>query len=221
MATRAGYFFKPLVLLPLCLSLLLPGCQTAYYSTMEKFGVHKRDILIDRVNEARDSQQEAKEQFASALEKFSSVVKFKGGELEKQYQQLKNELDRSEAGAVQVHDRIKAVEEVAEDLFDEWQDELKQYTSSKLRQSSKDKLARTKKQYARLIKAMKRAEAKIEPVLNPMRDQVLYLKHNLNARAIASLENELTTIETDVARLIREMESSIREADSFIRDLKK
>ena len=38
------------------------ACQKAYYSTMEKFGVHKRDIMVDRVGEARDSQEEAKEQ---------------------------------------------------------------------------------------------------------------------------------------------------------------
>ena len=62
--------------------LSLSGCQSAYYSTMEKLGVHKRDIMADRVSEARDSQEEAKEQFASALERFSSVLDFQGGTLE-------------------------------------------------------------------------------------------------------------------------------------------
>jgi hypothetical protein len=63
---------------------------------------------------------------------------------------------------------------------------------------------------------MKRAERKIDPVLNAFRDQVLYLKHNLNAQAIASLQSELVSIESDVARLIQEMDASIREANSFI-----
>ena len=30
---------------------------------MEKAGIHKRDIPVDRVEDARDSQQAAKEQF--------------------------------------------------------------------------------------------------------------------------------------------------------------
>jgi hypothetical protein len=198
---------------------LLAGCQSAYYSTMEQFGVHKRDIMVDRVSEARDSQEEAKEQFASALERFSSVLDFKGGTLEEKYKQLKDELDRSEKKAQEVHKRIADVEDVSEALFDEWKDELAEYSSASLRRDSERKLEQTKRQYSKLIAAMKRAEAKVEPVLTPLRDQVLYLKHNLNARAIASLQSELVNIETDVASLIREMESSIREADSFIKTL--
>ena len=69
--------------------------------------------------------------------------------------------------------------------------------------------------------AMHRAEAKIEPVLTPLRDQVLFLKHNLNAQAIASLQSELGRVEGDVSALIREMEAAIREADAFIVRLEK
>jgi len=29
------------------------GCATAYYSTLEQFGIEKRDVLVDRVKEAR------------------------------------------------------------------------------------------------------------------------------------------------------------------------
>lgn len=47
-------------------------------------------------------------------------------------------------------------------------------------------------------------------------DQVLFLKHNLNARAIASLKGNVASIESDIAVLIREMEASIREANRFI-----
>ncbi|MBW1792770.1 MAG: DUF2959 domain-containing protein [Deltaproteobacteria bacterium] len=206
---------------PLIILLSLTGCQSAYYSTMEKFGVHKRDIMVDRVSEARDSQEEAKEQFASALERFSSVLDFKGGTLEEKYKKVKAELDQSEKKARDVHKRIAAVEDVSEALFDEWEDELDQYSSASLRQSSKRQLDQTKKEYTKLIAAMKKAESKIDPVLRPLRDQVLYLKHNLNARAISSLQSELVHIETDVTVLIKEMEAAIREADSFIRTLAK
>lgn len=197
-------------------SSLLLGCQTAYYSTMEKFGVHKRDILVDRVGDARDAQEEAKEQFKSALERFSAVLGFKGGDLQEKYEQLNEEFERSESRAEEVSERIAAVEDVSEALFEEWEDELAQYTNASLRRSSQRQLAETKRQYAQLIKAMKRAESKIKPVLSAFRDQVLYLKHNLNARAIASLKGELAGVESNVASLIRDMERSIREANRFI-----
>jgi hypothetical protein len=197
------------------------GCESAYYKTMETMGYHKRDIMVDRVSEARDAQQEAKEQFESALEKFSSVLGFKGGSLQEKYDQLKAEYEKSDAKAEAVRSRIAAVEDVAADLFAEWRKELNQYTSSSLKQSSARKLRETQKKYDQLISAMKRAEGKIDPVLSAFRDQVLYLKHNLNAQAIASLQSELTSIETDVARLIKEMETSIKEANAFISSMEK
>ena len=199
----------------------LLGCESTYYKTMETMGYHKRDIMVDRVEDARDAQEEAKEQFESALEKFSSVLGFKGGSLQEKYDQLKAEYEESDARAAAVRKRITAVEDVAEDLFAEWQEELNQYTSSSLKRSSARKLRDTKKRYAQLIGAMKRAERKIDPVLDAFQDQVLYLKHNLNAQAIASLQSELASIETDVARLIKEMEASIREADRFINSMEK
>ena len=201
--------------------LLLFGCESTYYKTMETMGYHKRDIMVDRVEDARDAQEEAKAQFESALEKFSSVLGFHGGNLEEKYNQLKDEYDESVIKADSVRNRIAAVENVAEDLFAEWQEELNQYTSSSLRRSSASKLRETKRKYAQLIGAMKRAERKIDPVLAAFHDQVLYLKHNLNAQAIASLQSELASIETDVARLIREMEASIKEANSFISSMEK
>jgi len=198
---------------------LVSGCESAYYKTMETMGYQKRDIMADRVEDARDAQEQAKEQFESALEKFSSVLNFRGGDLEEKYDQLKAEYDESVVKADAVRNRISSVEDVAEDLFAEWQQELNQYTNSKLKQSSARKLRETKSKYAQLIAAMKRAERKMDPVLSAFQDQVLYLKHNLNAQAIVSLHSEMVSIETDVAGLIKEMEASIKEADTFIRSI--
>lgn len=196
--------------------LLLTGCQTAYFSAMEKIGYHKRDILVSRVEEARTSQQEAKEQFQTALQKFTELTGFKGGSLEDKYQKLNSEYENSKTRAEAVRNRIAAVEDVAEALFAEWKNEIGQYSNAGLRQSSERKFDETRQHYSRLIAAMKKAESKIPPVLTAFNDQVLYLKHNLNAQAIAALRDELATVETDIGALIRDMESSIREADSFL-----
>jgi len=210
---------KPLIIV--LGAMLLGGCQTAYYQTMEKFGVHKRDLLVERVEKARDAQEQAKDQFKSALERFSAVLNFDGGALKEKYEQLNGELEKSESKAEAVHDRIESVENVAKALFSEWENELDQYSNPSLRRTSERKLKETRRQYTRLISAMKRAEGKIEPVLAALRDQVLFLKHNLNAQAIASLQSELVSVESNVVSLIKEMEVSIREADTFIRSMSK
>ncbi len=198
----------------------LGGCQTMYYETMEKVGVHKREIMVDRVKEARDSQDEAKKQFLTAMEQFRSVVDFKGGNLEREYNRFNATLQESESKAAAVRDRIDAVEDVSEALFREWRGEIKQYSSDTLRRSSQQKYDSTLQRYKMLIGAMKKAEARLDPALVPLRDQVLYLKHNLNAQAIAGLQDELGSVQTNVDSLIRDMNAAIAEADRFIAALK-
>ncbi|MDH5523392.1 MAG: DUF2959 domain-containing protein [Desulfobulbaceae bacterium] len=202
----------------LCL-VLLASCQSAYYSTMEKLGIPKREIMVDRVEAARDSQQQAKKEFASALEEFQAVINSAATPLDEKYKKINKVYEGCADKAEEVRTRIGKIEDVSEALFDEWQAELQLYTSPALKRSSEQKLKNTRNRYHRLIDAMKRAEAKIHPVLDVFRDQVLFLKHNLNAQAIASLQTELNNIETDVARLIREMEASINEADAFLATL--
>ncbi len=199
--------------------LVLGGCQQAYYSTMEKMGVHKRDILVDRVEAARDSQIETKEQFETALERFSSVANFSGGDLEDQYRELNDEYEKSVEKAEAVHERIAAVEGVAQALFDEWGSEIDQYSNEKYRRVKAAELKDARKRYGALIKSMQKAEAKIEPVLRVFKDQVLFLKHSLNARAVAALKSELKNVTADVSSLVREMQASIDASNEFIQSL--
>ena len=200
--------------------LVISGCQSAYYSAMEKVGVHKRDILVDRVEETRDAQDEAQEQFLNALDQFRSVVNFEGGELEVAYNKLQKEYDRSEAAAESVREHIRKVEHVAQALFDEWESELSQYTSQSLRNESARALADTKNRYKALSASLKRAESRMQPVLSALLDNTLYLKHNLNARAIGSLKGEFAGIKADIERLVADMQRSIQQSDQFIRDMK-
>jgi predicted nucleic acid-binding Zn-ribbon protein len=195
---------------------LLARFQRLYYQAVESSGRDKREILVTRVETARDSLQEAKEQFQSALDRFSALTRFDGGDLEEVYRQLRVEYDYSRARALAVRDRIDAVEDMAAALFLEWEDELDQYASRSLRSSSRQKLRQTQQHYGQLITAMRRAENKIDPVLRAFNDQVLYLKHNLNAKAVASLQGELAAMSVGVAGLIGAMERSITRANDFV-----
>jgi len=197
----------------------ITACSKTYYGALEKVGIHKRDILVDRVGAAKQSQEDARDQFKSALEEFSAVAKFDGGDLESTYKKLNRELEKSEQRATEVKTRIDKVEDVSVALFKEWEQELDQYESQNLRNKSAQQLDETKQKYKQLILAMRKAESKIDPVLRPFRDQVLFLKHNLNAKAIASLRGELVQVESDTGKLIIELEKSIAEADRFIEEI--
>lgn len=200
-------------------SAALAGCASAYYGAMEQIGYEKRDLLVTRVMDVATSQENAKEEFTSALDAFRSVVSMDGGELEAAYDRLSAAYDRADDKADKVRARIRDMKGVSRDLFLEWQRELDEYSDPALRRASEDKLAATRARYAILVDKMDRAAASMDPVLAVFKDRVLFLKHNLNARAIAALGDEAAAIEDDVADLIAEMERSIAEADAFIAEM--
>jgi Skp family chaperone for outer membrane proteins len=209
---------KKLILVTLVV--LLSGCQSAYYAAWEKVGVEKRDILIDRVEDAKESQEDAQLQFSSALDEFSQLINFNGGELQGIYEQLKDQLEASEDSAASVTARIDKVESVAEALFDEWQQELQKYTNATLKRDSQRKLKDTQRRYQSLLNAMRKAESKMDPVLSALSDNVLYLKHNLNASAIGALHGEFNGVKKEINQLVSEMNKAIAESNSFISSMK-
>jgi len=208
------------LLLIIIISFTTGGCRTVYYSTMDKFGYEKRDILSSRVKDARDSQNVAKEQFKTTLQRFQEVTNFQGGDLEAQYKKLNSAYESASSRAQAVRDRIKSVETVAGDMFKEWKTELNDYSNAELKRSSEQKLNETRDRYDQLIAAMHKAEQRMDPVLAVFKDQVLYLKHNLNAAAISSLQATTASVEEDVSQLVNEMEASINEANNFMKQMK-
>jgi hypothetical protein len=200
--------------------LLVTACESTYFDVMEQVGVHKRDILIDRIEDAQETQEEGQQQFKDALQEFKSVINFDGGDLEAAYNRLNDEYEDSVDAAAAITDRIDKVESVADALFDEWQTELAEYSNANLRRDSERQLSQTRRKYQRLLTSMRRAEQTIEPVLASLKDNVLYLKHNLNARAISSLKGELNTVDSDVKSLVAAMQSAIDESNQFISELR-
>lgn len=200
-------------------ALVLSGCESTYYDAMEQMGVHKREILIDRIEDAQTAQEEGQEQFKDALEQFQAVVGFDGGDLEDVYNQLNDEYESSVDAAETISDRIAAVESVADALFSEWEGELEEFSNASLRRDSQRQLNQTRQRYDRLMKSMRSAEKTIDPVLSSLKDNVLYLKHNLNARAIASLKGELNNVNEDVSALIDAMQIAINESSAFIEQM--
>ncbi|MDJ0698687.1 MAG: DUF2959 family protein [Woeseiaceae bacterium] len=201
----------------LCLlGVALGGCASAKYSALEKVGIHKRDILVDHVEDARDSQSETREHLVSAYEELSALIGHEGGELEKQYKRLDKEVRRASDATEELDDRLASIDRVSEDLFEEWESELELYSSQALRNEQAKKLAESRKQFKHMRDRMQVARKRVDPVMAVLNDNVLYLKHSLNAQAVAALRGEAASLEGDVEALIRDMQVAIDEADAFI-----
>lgn len=216
---ETGISFAAAVAALLCLLLLSSGCTSIYYSTMEKFGKHKRDLLRDNVEELRDDQVEATQEFKDALTRLQELTGFNGGKLQDVYEKLNDDYERCRDRADAIKNRIYKIDSIAADLFEEWEGEIDVMSNPGFKRKSRAKLVATRSKYKKFHRTMKRSEQKLEPVLTALHDHVLYLKHNLNASAIAGLKGEVGTVEIDVKSLIKEMQASINEADLFIKTL--
>jgi len=212
---------KPLAMASILLALLVcSGCKSTYYGMWQKLGWEKRDILVDRVKDARDDQTKAKEQFKTTLEQFQALTNFQGGDLEAKYKKLNSAYEDCKSRAESVSSRVASIDTVAQDLFKEWNKELDEYENADLKRRSAQELHDTQARYAQLIAAMRKSVDSMQPVLGAFHDQVLFLKHNLNAAAINSLQTTAAGIDADVKKLIQDMEASINEANAFIGQMK-
>lgn len=195
---------------------LTSGCANVQYKALEKVGVHKRDILLDRIRDAQNAQTQTKDQFVSAYDEFKALASAGDETLESNYRQLAKTVEKSEQRAADLDRRINAVERVGDDLFKEWAEELDQYTNVSLRETSEKNMRGTQTRYANMLEEMHEAGARATLVLQVLQDNTLFLKHNLNASAISGLDAEVARVESHIAQLIADMERSIDTAQQFI-----
>jgi hypothetical protein len=202
-----------------CKNMIHKAGREAKYSAYEMIGIQKRDLFKKQVANVKESQEETGEAFKDALDRLKEVYKFDGGNLEREYRSLDKSYERSSEKADEVRARITKLETIAQDIFDEWKKEIKEMSASSLRDKSSESLAETQKKYAIYNADLKKSERKMAPVLSKLKDQVLFLKHNLNAKAIAGLKTESGKIQGDIEDLIKEMNTSINSAEDFMKTI--
>ncbi len=201
------------------LMLFTTGCTKIYYAGMEKVGIHKRDIMVSRVKDVQESQEEAQEEFKSALEQFGSLVTIKETDLKKAYDKFNSQYEDAKEAAEDLSKDINKLEDVSLALFKEWEEEITQYKNAKLKAQSKKKLRNTKAKYKKMMASMRRSEKKMEPILATFYDNVLTLKHSLNAQAIGALQGEFSSLKNNISVLMKQMNQSIKESDKFIQEM--
>ncbi|MEM1213889.1 MAG: DUF2959 family protein [Planctomycetota bacterium] len=192
------------------------GCRSLYYRAQSALGNEKRDLLVDAIEDVRDEQQDAKEEFTSALDRLLALTGGEITDLKQAYDKLRSDYEDAADAAADVRGEIAEVKRVAGDLFVEWEARIEENTDADQRAIMKRQLSDSKQRYATLESKMDAAAARMAPVLEAFSNQVIFLESSLNAQAIASLEGKAVQIESDVAALIEQMNASIAEADAFI-----
>jgi ATP-dependent protease HslVU (ClpYQ) peptidase subunit len=199
--------------------LILAGCTRTYDTTAELFGKKKKDVLVDRIVAARNAQFDARDQFAAALDQLLSVAGYKGTSLEDEYSALNSQYNRCRSQTNNVESRLADARRAARSLFHQWENELDQYSSAVVRRSSEEKLKDMQMRYENVVYALEKARDKLYPALTALKDQVLLVRHNLNAQTALSSGEEMAIAEKEISALLQEIDRATADADSFVRQM--
>ena len=203
----------------LLLAVLLAGCQTvqsALRTTLGSSSTNTRGVLVSRVEAARQTQVEAKAQFEVTYDLFKQLTEYRTGELEDLYDGFRDEIKECEDYAEEVGTRISGIENVSVQLFTKWGEELQEITDPSLRELSQERLEETVSRNESLVDSLRSTQDKMTPIVTAFGDHVLFLKHDLNAHAIAALNDSVKRVEKDISSLFGVMQSSIKKADVFV-----
>ena len=110
---------------------------------------------------------------------------------------------------------------MADDLFKEWEKELSQYKNREMKAESERELQETRRRTEAPAGLDAPGGAAHRARVAALRDRVLFLKHNLNAKALGALTKELSAVEGSVDSLVEDLRQSIAEADAFLSEMEK
>ncbi len=184
------------------------------------FGPKKtEDRLAEEVREARTEQAEAQDEFTTAFHLFQRLTAPQAVELENLDDDLKDSIEDCNEAASRLSERVAVIRTDSELLFNEWRAELEQFSSEDLREKSESMLLDTEQRAGRVIATLERVQAKMEPVLLKLQDYALFFNHNLNPRAIATLEDTYDDFDRELKALDAEIATAQDEMNSFLEAL--
>jgi ElaB/YqjD/DUF883 family membrane-anchored ribosome-binding protein len=190
----------------------MTGCGGAYKAS----GQYKRDLLLNRIEKAKQCHERAKNQFEVVLANYADIIDANAGDIRTEYNKLNRECKRARKIAKEISQRVKDVEDIGKPMFRNWEDELAEYNNEAIRRSSEEQLDLTRRNYLKCVHSIKSCQGKVEGVLASLNDQMLFLSHNLNSKALSAFKKNTASLKSEVGALVKQMQAGIKEAETFI-----
>ncbi len=197
------------------LFLFTTSCEPRSYRIWEFLGWEKREILSSEVENVGENQKEIKEDFQSIYERIKTEYDYERDEIDDLYDQLKSDYEKAKNKADRIKASSKKIRQIAKALFAEWEEEAMAISNKNYRKDSLVKLRQAQARFKHLSASLHRSESQLDRVLVQLNDQVLYLKHNLNAKSLALFESEIKLVKNEIDELIKAIEKTIQYSQTF------
>lgn len=192
---------------------LASGCKAFGGSFLVFGGAHTlQEDLVARARGAGEEAREARADFAAAALLYQRLTAPQAVELERLSGEFADAVEACDDRAQDVTERIEAIRHEKEAVVKGWTEELGRFSSDAVRKKSEAQMRDTEARAQSLLTALERLQGRMQPVLLKLRDYALFFDHNLNARAIATLQDtykdfdgEVKALESEFARVEAEL----------------
>jgi hypothetical protein len=202
----------------LVLACLLGGCSTMYYAAMSQLGWERRDILVHRIEVARDSLRATGRALDAAWRTFHAAAAA-DADAAVVPAHLQTAYAHTDASARDAQQHVAAVESAGRALFEAWREDVAGTEDAALRTRDAELYERARARYDSTLAAMRQALAGIPPVLDLLRDQAAFLQRDQGPAARGALRAALAAAVADAGRLQQDIGRAIIEANASVQQL--
>ncbi|UZP66610.1 DUF2959 domain-containing protein [Desulfovibrio mangrovi] len=195
------------------------GCQKAYYDALEAVGFEKREMLVDRSEELRDTLHLVKTEFGVAFSRLGTIVQPDALAPDQQYEQAQVLYDSCEDRYDELRKGIEKTEDVANALFEDWIEQTTQHPEGSMRAASQKRLDETREAFRTMMRPVRSASDRVPPVLSALEQHVMHLKLNQSPQASENVIAELDRSQTDLQALLDHAQTAIDATNGFIHSM--
>lgn len=172
--------------------------------------------LVEHVHAAGAEACAAHADFRAAFELYQRLTAPQAVELEALSEQFEAALEECHDHAEELAERLEGARREHEALLEGWNAELARFSGETLRGKSEAMLQDTEARSQHVLAALERAQGSLQPVLLKLQDYALFFHHNLNARAIATLQDTYKGFDAEFRVLEGEFLRAEREVAGFL-----
>ena len=183
-------------------------------------GVKQTEKLVSKANDTVGSIRAAKQQIKDTLVAYNLLVGNKVEDPKKTYKDLQKGIENTDKKVADVDQKVAAMQKEADLLFADWASNLASISSEELRKRSEERLNETRERYNGILAAGDKAGKVFNPFIASLKDQVVYLGHDLNPSALASLKPDADKLNKEAEVLFKKIDETVDEASGYITSLK-
>lgn len=202
------------------LLLVLPGIAHAQIFGSDPESLKRTDKLIEGAENLIKEAVKARNEIEKTLTSYNALFAGDVQDVRKAYKDVEKGLESTEKQRDEVKKRVDSMKVEADAYFASWNESLQQIGSDNLRKRSEDRMNETKSHFNGVLAAVADARGAYEPFAANLKDQWVYLGHDLNADGIASLKPDADELNSKARNLFKSIDDGMKKADEYVESLK-